>query len=97
MSSKPKKKKRNQNRRPATMTVTDAEKEKKKAQLSAIDTVWTIFFTVMRRSEGYGAKRLSRIWDGVNDVSEKISKGLVSVEDLKKELAEEGFILSDLR
>ena len=88
------KKKVNPNRRQATQA--DVKKAKKQAQLAAIDATWAIFFTVMRDKEGYGAKRLCRLWDRVNDLSDSIIRGYVSVEDLKKTLAEEaGFTFGE--
>ena len=55
------KKKINPRKRPATQA--DIIKAKKYAQSKAIDTAWAIFFTVMVDKEGYGKKRLNRIWE----------------------------------
>lgn len=85
------KKKVNPNRRPATAA--DVEKAKRQAQSFAIDTAWAIFFTAMRDKEGWGVKRLRRLWDEVNELADSISKGYVSVEDLKKALEEEAGIV----
>ena len=88
------KKKVNPNRRPAT--VADVEKAKKKAQSQAINIAWAIFFTVMRDKEGWGVKRLRRLWDEVNDLSDSISGGYVSVSDLMETLeAEAGIVLKE--
>ena len=86
------KKKINPRKRPATQA--DILKAKKDAQSKAIDTAWAIFFTVMVDKEGYGKKRLNRIWKGVCDLSDSIAKGYVNVDDLMKVLDEEmGIVL----
>ena len=86
------KKKVHPKRKPATQA--DIIKAKKDAQSKAIDTAWAIFFTVMVDKEGYGKKRLNRIWKGVCDLSESISQGYVSVDDLMKVLEDEkGIVL----
>ena len=55
------KKKVNPRRRPATQA--DVRKAKKEAQTFAINACWAILFSVMRDKEGYGTKRLRRLWD----------------------------------
>lgn len=88
------KKKVNPHRRPATAA--DVEKAKKKAQNQAINITWAIFFTVMRDKEGWGAKRLRRLWDEVNELSDSISQGYITVDDLMKTLDEEaGIVLKE--
>ena len=84
------KKKPNPKKRPAT--VADVNRAKRQAKEEAINDTWAIFFTVMRDKEGYGVKRLVRLWDRVNELSDSIIKGYVSVEDLKKTLADEAGI-----
>lgn len=81
------KKKVHPKRKPATQA--DIIKAKKEAQSKAIDTAWAIFFTVMVDKEGYGRKRLNRIWNEVSDLSDSIAKGYVSVKDLMQTLEEE--------
>lgn len=86
------KKKVHPKRKPATQA--DIIKAKKDAQNKAIDTAWAIFFTVMVDKEGYGKKRLNRIWEEVCDLSDSIAKGYVSVNDLMKVLEDEkGIVL----
>lgn len=86
------KKKVNPKRKPATQA--DIMKAKKDAQSKAIDYAWAIFFTVMVDKEGYGRKRLNRIWNEVSDLSDSIAKGYVSVKDLMRTLEEEkGIVL----
>jgi hypothetical protein len=85
-------KKINPRRRPATQA--DINKAKKDAQIKAINYTWAIFFTVMRDKEGYGRKRLKRLWREVSDLSDSIAKGYVSVNDLMRTLDEEmGIVL----
>ena len=86
------KKKINPKRKPVTQA--DVIKAKKDAQNKAIDYAWAIFFTVMVDKEGYGRKRLNRIWNEVSDLSDSIAKGYVSVKDLMKTLEDEmGIVL----
>ena len=87
-------KKVNPHRRPASAA--DVEKAKKNAQSQAINIAWAIFFTVMRDKEGWGEKRLRRLWDEVNDLSDSISGGYVSIKDLMQTLEEEaGIVLKE--
>ena len=85
-----KKQRVNPNRRPAT--VADVQRAKRDAQDEAIKMTWSIFFTVMRDKEGYGVKRLQRLWGEVNELSDSIAKGYVNVTDLRKALVEEAGI-----
>jgi hypothetical protein len=85
-----KKQRVNPNRRPAT--VADVQRAKRDAQDEAIKMTWSIFFTVMRDKEGYGVKRLQRLWGEVNELSDSIAKGYVNVTDLRKALMEEAGI-----
>lgn len=83
-------KKVNPNRRPATQA--DVKRAKQAAQDEAIKLAWTIFFTVMRDKEGYGIKRLRRLWAEVENLSDSIAKGYVSMDDLRNALREEAGI-----
>lgn len=86
------KKKVNPRKRPATQA--DILKAKKDAQNTAINYAWAIFFTVMVDKEGYGKKRLNRIWEEVNDLSDSVAQGYVSINDLLQALEEEkGIVL----
>lgn len=58
----------------------------------AIDACWAILFSVMRDKEGYGAKRLRRLWDEVNYLSESVSSGRVNIRDLAETLRDEAGI-----
>jgi hypothetical protein len=72
--------------------VADVQRAKRDAQDEAIKMTWSIFFTVMRDKEGYGVKRLQRLWGEVNELSDSIAKGYVNVTDLRKALMEEAGI-----
>lgn len=86
------KKKVNPRKRPATQA--DVLKAKKDAQNMAINYAWAIFFTVMVDKEGYGKKRLNRIWEEVCDLSDSVAQGYVSINDLLETLKEEkGIVL----
>ena len=52
-----------------------------------------IFFTVMRDKEGYGRKRLKRIFKHATDLADSMQKGYVKMEDLEKVLADEADIV----
>lgn len=82
--------KTNPRNRPASQA--DIIKAKKQTQTQAMNITWAIFFSVMRDKEGYGKKRLRRVWNGVNELSDSISKGYVNVKDLMKTLADEAGI-----
>ena len=84
------KKKVNPRRRPATQA--DVRKAKKEAQTLAIDACWAILFSAMRDKEGYGQKRLRRLWDEVNYLSESVSAGRVNIRDLAETLRDEAGI-----
>ena len=58
----------------------------------AIDACWAILFSVMRDKEGYGTKRLRRLWDEVNYLSESVSSGHVNIRDLAETLRDEAGI-----
>lgn len=83
-------KKTNPRNRPVSQA--DIIKAKKQAQSQAMNITWAIFFSVMRDKEGYGKKRLRRVWNGVNELSDSIAQGYVNVKDLMKALADEAGI-----
>lgn len=55
--------------------------------------VWAVFFTALRDKERFGYKRLRRVWDEVNYISDSIDKGYVKLDDLVNELAKYGITL----
>lgn len=85
------KKKMNPKKKPVNYA--DVIKAKKDAENKAIEAVWAIFFSVMKDKEGWGKKRLARLWNEVNDLSDSIIKGYVSVGDLKHTLKIESNIV----
>ena len=85
------KRKINPRRRPATEA--DVRKAKDAAVSIAIDAAWAIFFTVLRDKEGMENNQLRRIWDCVNDLSDSIAQGYVSVNDLMMTLKEEAGLM----
>lgn len=85
------KKKTNPNKKPATMA--DVKKAKKMAQAEAVTIAIAIIFTVMRDKEGWGVKRLQRLWREVNDLSDSVAQGYVTVSDLLTVLEEEAGII----
>ena len=80
-------KKINPRRRPATMQ--DVERAKRAAQEEAITNAMAIFFTVLIDKGHAGPERLRRIWRDVNELSDAIIKGYVSVGDLRETLKRE--------
>ena len=86
-----KKKRVNPLRKPATQA--DVEKAKRQAQTHAINMVWAVFFTALRDKERFGYKRLRRVWDEVNYISDSIDKGYIDIDDLVNELKEHDITL----
>lgn len=80
------KKKVNPNRIPRT------EADVKKAISFSVDCAWAIIMTVLRDKEGISNEQLRHMWDGVNELSDGVAKGYVSVQDLMKTLEEEAGI-----
>ena len=58
----------------------------------AVETALAMFLTVLRDREGYGPKRLKRVWDGIQDLTDSVTKGYVSLADLKTVLRDEAGI-----
>ena len=81
------KKKVNPRKRPATHA--DIQKAKKDATIEAISIAWAILFTALHDKEGWGKVRLQRLWKEIEELSDSIAKGYVSVTDLKHTLKEE--------
>lgn len=81
------KKKVNPRKRPATHA--DVQKAKRDATSDAISFAWAIMFTCLHDKEGWGRVRLQRLWKEIEDLSDSITKGYVSVTDLKHTLKEE--------
>lgn len=84
------KKKPNPRKRPATQA--DVQRAKRDAKNEAVQFAWAILFTVLRDKEGYSVEDLRRIWAEVENLSDSIIKGYVSVADLRTALREEAGI-----
>lgn len=77
-------------------TLADVNKAKKRATDDGIKAAITIFLSVMHDKKGWGKKRMQGLWDDVNDMSDSVARGYVSLEDLQKMLKDEcGIILTD--
>lgn len=55
-----------------------------------------LFFSIMRDKEGYGVKRLTRVYDAMAELADSIAKGYVSYSDLERVLLEEADIRFEL-
>lgn len=85
------KKKKNPNRKPATQA--DVNRAKKTAKNESIEVVLGIVLTVLRDKEGYEMDDMQRFWGEVQDLSDSILKGYVSIHDLTGVLKEDGYNL----
>lgn len=83
-------KKTNPRRIPCSLA--DVERAKRDATTEAVRYAWAIIFSVMRDKEGYGVKRLRRLWTEVEDLSDSVSQGYVNAKDLIKTLEDEAGI-----
>lgn len=80
------------NPRRVPVSKADVDRAKKEARELAVDTAIALFLTVLRDKEGYGPKRLRRVWDETQDLSDSVVRGYVSLDDLKTALREEAGI-----
>lgn len=70
----------------------DVKKLKEDATNAGLKYAIILFFTVMRDKEGYGIKRLKRLYDRTTELADSINKGYVNWKDLEKVLADEADI-----
>jgi predicted ferric reductase len=70
----------------------DVKKMKEEATNAGLKYAVLLFFTVMRDKEGYGIKRLKRIFDETTELADSINKGYVKWQDLEKVLEDEADI-----
>lgn len=82
MSKKP-----NPRKRPANMA--DVERAAKKVRDEAITYTAVIFLSVLCDKENADKEIIRRVWHEVNELSESISQGYVSVSDLRDTLLNE--------
>ena len=67
----------------------DVNRAKQEATEKAVETVWSIFFTVLRDKEHAELEDLRRVWPECEDLSDSIAKGYCTVADLRTILKEE--------
>jgi hypothetical protein len=82
MSKKP-----NPRKRPANMA--DVERATKKVRDEAIRYTSVIFLSVLCDKENADKEIIQRVWYEVNELSDSISKGYVSLSDLRNTLLNE--------
>lgn len=82
------KKRINPNRIPVTQA--DINRAKREAVDKVMPLFWSVIFTVLRDKEGYDLDGLRRVWSEVEDLSDSLAQGYVSVSDLKHILQIEG-------
>lgn len=85
--------KTNPRRRPATQA--DVNRAKDDAITETVRFCMVIFFTVLLDKEQADKEILQRVWSEINDLSDSIKRGYVSVADLKTVLKDEYDIYLD--
>lgn len=70
----------------------DIKKIKSQAADKALKYGLVLFLTVMRDKEGYGLKRLQRVYENMIELADSINKGYVNWQDLETTLFEESNI-----
>lgn len=67
-------------------------------ELRKMESTWThnastlalcAFLSVMHDKEGYGAKRLKRVYDNVEKLSQEITEGRLNLKDIRDAMLEE--------
>lgn len=74
----------------------EVKKIERKAADAGLKYAILLFFTVMRDKEGYGIKRLKRIYEEVTELADSINKGYVKWQDLEQTLKDEANIVFDI-
>ena len=77
----------NPRRRPATMA--DVNRAVEQATNDALAASAAIFLTVLCDKEGADAETIQRVWQEMQELSQSIIDGYVSVSDLKDTLSNE--------
>ena len=85
-----KRKKVNPRKRPATAA--DVKKAVKASVQETVSNTQAIFFTVLMDKEGYDKEKLRDFWKKVQNLSDEIIEGRVSISDLRCVLREEAGI-----
>ena len=70
----------------------DIRRIKKEAADSAIRYAFALFLNVMRDTEGYGVKRLKRVYEAIEYLADSVSRGYVKISDLEQVLKDEADI-----
>ena len=65
------------------------KKIKSECTNKAVNDALTIFLTVMNNKEGYGKTRIKRLYKRIEELSDTVSDGYVTIERLKKALEDE--------
>ena len=77
----------NPRRRPATQA--DVNRAEQRATNDALETSASIFLTILCDKEGADAETIQRVWQEMQELSQSIIDGYVSVSDLKDTLSNE--------
>jgi len=77
----------NPRRRPVSQA--DVDRAKAQARDEVIGAAMTIFLTVLVDKECADKDTIRRVWDEVNDLSDGIAQGYVSLPDLRRTLDQE--------
>lgn len=70
-------------------TLADVNKAKKQATVDAMTNCFALVFMALRDKEGWGGKRLFRLYEETINLADSVNKGYVSIDDLVVTLREE--------
>lgn len=70
----------------------DIRRIKKEAADDAIRYATVLFLSAMRDTEGYGVKRLKRVYEAIEYLADSVSRGYVKLSDLEQALRDEADI-----
>lgn len=70
----------------------DIRRIKKEAADDAIRYSTVLFLSAMRDTEGYGVKRLKRVYEAIEYLADSVTRGYVKISDLEKALRDEADI-----
>lgn len=85
-------KKRRTNPRRIPALAAEAERSIREMSRLSLVAAYAIFLSVLRDKEGYGRRRLQRVWEEIQSLTASIDSGYVSVRDLLQTLEEEAGI-----
>ena len=71
----------------------DIRRIKKEAEDAAVRYALVLFLNVMRDTEGYGVKRLKRVYAAIEYLADSVARGYVKLQDSEKALKEEADII----